>query len=100
QADAPDANEPFRAPVGVATQSDPRMVLVGVGTALVVGAIIVWNVAQRTMEARETPAAAPIAQAAPPPVASLPKGPVALGPALPAPVESTVPKPYVTPGLG
>ena len=98
KADAPDANEPFRPPVGVANDGDPRLGLIAVGAALVLGAIIVWNVAQRAMADKE-PDTPPVV-AAPPPVAAIPKGPVALGDALPAPVESTVPKPYVTPGLG
>jgi cytoskeletal protein RodZ len=98
KADAPDANEAFRAPVGVADDGDPRFGLIAGAAALVLGAIIVWNVAQRAMADKE-PEAPPVV-AAPPPVAAIPKGPVALGDALPAPVESTVPKPYVTPGLG
>lgn len=99
KADAPDANEPFRAPVGVSKDRDPRLALVIVGVVLVVGAIIVWNVAQRAMADKDPTPAGPVVQAAPL-AANAPTGTVALGPALPAPVESTVPKPYVTPGLG
>ncbi|MDB5454188.1 MAG: helix-turn-helix DNA-binding protein, partial [Caulobacteraceae bacterium] len=99
KADAPDANEPFRAPVGVTDDGDPRLALIAVGTALVLGAIIVWNVAQRAMADKDPVPAAAVVQA-PPPVAAIPSGPVALGDALPAPVESTIPRPYVTPGLG
>lgn len=100
KADAPDANEPFRAPVGgVSEGGDPRLALVVVAAILVVGAIIVWNVAQRAMADRDDDRpTVPVVQSAPAPKPQ--DGPVALGPALPAPVESTVPKPYVTPGLG
>jgi hypothetical protein len=99
KADAPDANEPFRAPVGVTDDGDPRLALIAVGAALVLGAIIVWNVAQRAMADKEPQIPAPIVQA-PPAAVAVPQGPVALGASLPAPVESTIPKPYVTPGLG
>jgi hypothetical protein len=99
KADAPDSNEPFRPPVGVANDGDPRLALIAVGTALVLGAIVVWNVAQRAMADKDPPPAVPVVQAPPPVAATAQAGPVALGPALPAPVESTVPKPYVAPGM-
>jgi len=99
KADAPDANEPFRPPVGVVEDRDPRLALIAVGAALVLGAIVVWNVAQRAMADHEPAPSAPVVQA-PTPVAATPNGqPVVLGQALPAPVESTVPKPYIAPGM-
>src|SRR5436190_7948066 len=99
KADAPDANEPFRAPVGVTDDGDPRRAPIAVAAALVLGAIIVWNVAQRAMSDKEPQPPAPIVQS-PPQAAAVPHAPLALAASLPAPVESTIPKPYVTPGLG
>lgn len=96
--DAPDAREPLRPPVGVTEARDPRLALIAAGTAVVLGAIIVWNVAQRAMADKDP--APPAVAAAPSVAAAIPKGPVTLGPALPAPVESTLPTPYITPGLG
>ena len=100
KADAPECREQLRPPVGVGDDSggDPRLALIIAGMALILGAIIVWNVAQRAMADKE-PAPPPVVQG-PPPIAAIPKGPVVLGEALPAPVESTIPKPYITPGLG
>lgn len=94
--DAPDQDQSLRAPVGVSSQRDPRLGLILVFGVVVVGAIIVWNLAQRGMAASEPPPPAPVetAVAAQPPV-----GAVSLGEALPAPVESTIPAPYVTPGM-
>jgi len=96
KADAPDADGGLRAPVGVTAERDPRVGLIVMGAVFVIGAIVLWNVAQRGMAAKAPPSA-PVA-AAPAPA---PTGPaaVALGKALPPPVESTVPPPYVTPGL-
>jgi cytoskeleton protein RodZ len=94
--DAPAETEVLQAPVGVQTERDPRLILIAVGVALVLGAIVVWNVAQRSMADRAPPPPPPMAVLPP---AALPQGPVALGAALPAPVESTIPTPYVTPGL-
>lgn len=97
--DEPVLDEPLRAPVGVPDEKDPRVAAFLVGALLIIGAIVLWNVAQRSM----------IAGAPPPPLASqavaekalaeLKPGPMVLGPPLPAPVESTTPTPYETPGL-
>jgi cytoskeleton protein RodZ len=94
--DAPAETEVLQAPVGVQTERDPRLILIAVGVVLVLGAIVVWNVAQRSMADRAPPPPPPMAVVPP---AALPQGPVALGAALPAPFESTIPTPYVTPGL-
>ncbi|MBO9709217.1 MAG: helix-turn-helix domain-containing protein [Caulobacter sp.] len=106
--DAPDDGEPLRAPVGVRHERDPRLGLLLVLGVLVVGAIVMWNVAQRAI-AKDTPPAqvgqtqATAAVAAPAAVASAAGaasgGSVSLGAPLPAPVESTTPEPYKTPGL-
>lgn len=98
KAEDPVAEEPLRAPVGVRREGDPRLTTILAGGTLIIAAIILWNVAQRAMGE----------QAPPPPTASdagilsqsaTPGGPVTLGAPLPAPVESTTPTPYVTPGL-
>lgn len=105
--DAPDEDEPLRAPVGVRREGDPRLALIAAGGAVVVAGVLLWNVAQRAVvaEAPPPPTASdvPVASAKPAPVAAASAapavGPVALGAPLPAPPESTTPKPYVTPGL-
>ncbi|MGR4864357.1 helix-turn-helix domain-containing protein [Caulobacter sp. LARHSG274] len=105
--DAPDDNEPLRAPVGVRHERDPRLGLILVLGVLVVAAIVLWNVAQRAIAKDEPPtqvaqsqASAAVAGPAAVPVdpAATP-GSVSLGAPLPAPVESTTPEPYKTPGL-
>ena len=97
--DVPDDSEPLRAPIGVRSQSDPRMGLILVGGLLVVGAIGLWNVAQRAMSKDAPPVQ--VAQTAPraPAGSGSGNGSVSLGAPLPAPVESTTPEPYKTPGL-
>ena len=97
--DEPVHDSSLRAPVGVSESKDPRLTLiVGVGM-LVVAAIILWNVAQRAMsQDAPPPHTAPPAALAKAKLAA-PSGPVALGAPLPAPVESTTPTPYETPGL-
>lgn len=98
--DAPERSEPLRAPVGVARERDPRLVLVGVCGAIVVSGIVLWNVAQRAMTLAAPPPPT-IAEGGPAPQAAPvgTQGPVKLGAPLPPPQESTTPKPYVTPGL-
>jgi cytoskeletal protein RodZ len=97
KADEPAPDEPLRAPVGVRRDGDPRLMSMVVFGLLVVGAIVLWNIAQRAMnEQAPPPSTAPADVAAPVATAS---GPVSLGAPLPAPVESTTPTPYVTPGL-
>jgi cytoskeletal protein RodZ len=96
--DDPALDAALPEPIGVQPDKDPRLTLVLVAGALIIGAIVLWNVAQRMMDERAPPPAqaAPEAIAAAPPA---PAGPVSLGAPLPAPVESTTPKPYETPGL-
>ncbi|MFN3513255.1 MAG: helix-turn-helix domain-containing protein [Phenylobacterium sp.] len=96
KADEPCPDAALPEPIGVPKEKDPRLTLFLVGGALVIGAILAWNLAQRAMAEREPPAAAaPAAIMAAP----TPAGPVELGAPLPPPVESTTPTPYVTPGL-
>ncbi|MBI1685069.1 helix-turn-helix domain-containing protein [Caulobacter hibisci] len=101
--EAHDEAEPLRAPIGVARQRDPRLGLLLAGGLLVGGAIVLWNVAQRAMTHDTEPKAQVASQAAPTaPAGAAPVqagGAVSLGAPLPAPVESTTPTPYVTPGL-
>jgi len=105
--DAPDDSEPLRAPVGVRHERDPRLGLILALGVLVVAAIVLWNVAQRAI-AKDTPpaqvaqaqaSAAVSAPAAVPVDPNAVPGSVSLGAPLPAPVESTTPEPYKTPGL-
>jgi cytoskeleton protein RodZ len=102
--DVPDDNEGLRAPVGVRRERDPRTGLILVGGCLIVAAILLWNVAQRAMAKEELHVPITSAQAAQQAVGERASdtggnGAVSLGAPLPAPVESTTPAPYVTPGL-
>ena len=95
----PVLDEPLRAPVGVLDEKDPRVAAFTVAAMVIIAAIVLWNIAQRSM----------MAAAPPPPLASetqseqllakLKGGTMVLGEPLPAPVESTTPTPYETPGL-
>ena len=97
--DEPVLDEPLRAPVGVPDEKDPRVAAFTIGAMVIIAAIVLWNIAQRAM----------MAAAPPPPLASeaqaqqllakLKSGIVTLGEPLPAPVESTTPPAYETPGL-
>jgi cytoskeletal protein RodZ len=102
KSDAPDEGAELRAPVGVRRERDPRLALILAGGLLVVGAILLWNVAQRAINKDEpppqiAPESAQVRVAAG--GTAGPGGSVALGAPLPAPVESTTPEPYKTPGL-
>ena len=98
--DAPAEVEPLRAPVGVRKHSDVRLSLLFGGGALVVTAVLVWNVAQHAMT-DETPPPPVVPDAAQPAPAAASAAPatVSVSAAQPAPVESTLPPPYQTPGL-
>ena len=99
KADAPGGAEPLRAPVGVRKHSDARLSLLCGGGAVVVSAVLLWNLAQHAMAddtpppptVVESPAAAPAQNAA--------ASTVSVSAAQPAPQESTLPQPYQTPGL-
>jgi cytoskeleton protein RodZ len=95
--DEPALDEPLREPVGVRRDGDPRLMTVIVGGLLVIGAIVLWNIAQRAMSERAPPPPTAPDVVAPPRGAG--QAPVSLGAPLPAPVESTVPPEYKTPGL-
>jgi transcriptional regulator with XRE-family HTH domain len=95
---APCNQEPLRAPVGVRRHSDPRLSVAAAAAAVVVTSVLVWNLAQHAVagDGKASPPV-PVAFAATPPAAG--QGPVTLAAAQPAPPESDVPKPYITPGL-
>lgn len=99
KSEEPILDEPLRAPVGVPQSGDPRVVALVAGVVIILVAIILWNIAQRAMLANAPPPPTASAQATAKAlaVASLPVVP--LGAPLPAPVESTTPPPYETPGM-
>ncbi len=99
KADEPVLDEPLRAPVGVGDERDPRAAAIVVGVIVMLAAIILWNVAQRAMNANAPPSPTAPAKATEQALAAQKAGPVTLGLPLPAPVESTTPPPYETPGL-
>lgn len=97
--DAPSPDEALKAPVGVHKERDPRLSWLAGACAVVATAVVIWNLAQHAVahDGRPTP---PVAVTnAPPPQPLAVRGPVALGAAQPAPADSDVPQPYVTPGM-
>ena len=99
--EAPDGVQPLRAPMGVRREFDPRLRLLGLTGALVVAAIVTWNIGQHALSraAAARHGASEVVQSAAHPGSAPAAGPLALGAPLPAPAESTTPQPYVTPGL-
>ena len=97
--DEPVMDEPLRAPLGVEDERDPRFTALVAGGCIIVAAIFLWNIGRRAMveDAPPPPAASEIAAAKF--LAAAKPGPIVLGAPLPAPVESTTPPPYETPGL-
>lgn len=99
KAEEPVLDEPLRAPVGVNNERDPRLAAIVLVGVVIVAAIVLWNVAQRAMSESAPPSPTAPAKAAAKALDAEKAGPVALGAPLPAPVESTTPAPYETPGL-
>jgi cytoskeleton protein RodZ len=99
KAEEPILDEPLRAPVGVVQNGDPRAVAIVAGVIVILVAIVLWNIAQRALMAGAPPP--PTASAKSTAKALAEAGPpvVPLGAPLPAPVESTTPPPYETPGM-
>jgi transcriptional regulator with XRE-family HTH domain len=97
--DEPVLDEPLREPLGVHDERDPRLTSMVAGACVIVAAIFMWNIARRAMteDAPPPPTASDVAAAKA--LASEKSGPIVLGGPLPAPVESTTPPPYETPGL-
>ena len=100
KSEEPDLNEPLHAPVGVGSQpADPRAAAIIAGVIVILVAIVLWNIAQRALIANAPPSPTAPAKATAAALAAQKTGPFALGAPLPAPVESTVPPPYETPGM-
>jgi cytoskeleton protein RodZ len=97
--DQPVLEEELRAPVGVLDERDPRVAAFLIGALVIVVAIVLWNVAQRAMSANAPPPPLAAATTVDKALRSVKPGTVELGAPLPAPVESTTPPPYETPGL-
>ncbi|WP_293678371.1 helix-turn-helix domain-containing protein [uncultured Phenylobacterium sp.] len=97
--DEPVLEAQLQAPVGVPEERDPRVAAFLIGAVVIVSAIVLWNVAQRSMSASAPPpplaAQATVEKA----LRSMKPQTMELGAPLPAPVESTTPAPYETPGL-
>ena len=100
--DTPMEAEPLRAPVGVRKHSDVRIALLAGGGAIVISAVLLWNLAQHAVSDEAPPpsvvpeSAQPAAQQ--PPASAAPAA-VSISAPQPAPQESTLPTPYLTPGL-
>jgi transcriptional regulator with XRE-family HTH domain len=99
KAEEPDLDEPLHAPVGVGAERDPRIAAIVAGVVVMLAAIILWNIAQRTMMAGAPPPPTASARAAAVALAAPPPAVFKLGAPLPAPVESTTPPLYHTPGM-
>ncbi|MGC1305387.1 MAG: helix-turn-helix domain-containing protein [Caulobacteraceae bacterium] len=99
KAEYPEAEQQLRAPVGVEQEKGLWRRVIYTGAAVLVAAVGLWNVAQRSLitNAPAGPAMPALAQSWSEPDA---KGPIALGAATPPPADQTTPQPYVTPGLG
>jgi cytoskeletal protein RodZ len=97
--DAPSPDEALKAPVGVRKERDPRLKWLAGGCAVVVTAAVIWNLAQHAVAHDGAPTPPVAVTNAPPPQPLAARGPVALAAAQPAPADSDVPQPYVTPGM-
>ena len=100
--DAPADVEPLRPPVGVGKHADARIGLLLGGGAVVITAVLLWNLAQHAVTDNSPPPPAVAEVAAPPATAPAAAAPatLTLSAAQPAPQESTIPDAYQTPGLG
>ncbi|HSV03709.1 MAG TPA: helix-turn-helix domain-containing protein [Phenylobacterium sp.] len=99
KAEEPVLDEPLAAPLGMGDERDPRVGIFVAGACVLVAAIIAWNVVQRIMSETAPPTPTASATVAEKALAEVKAGPVTLGAPLPAPVESTTPPPYLTPGI-
>ena len=101
-----DKIEPLRPPVGVRKGKDGRLQLLAGGLAIVIAAIVAWNVARHAMADGAPPPPAVPDTGTPEPsapalaaAASAAPGVLSVSAAEPAPQDSTLPTPYRTPGL-
>lgn len=99
KSEEPVLDEPLHNPVGVSDVGDPRAAAIVGGVFVILVAIVLWNVAQRSMLANAPPSPTAPAQAAAKALNQAAPQTVSLGAPLPAPVESTTPPPYETPGM-
>ncbi|MBS0361893.1 MAG: helix-turn-helix domain-containing protein, partial [Proteobacteria bacterium] len=99
KAEEPMLDEPLRNPVGVTEAGDPRVVAIVGGVVVILIAIVLWNIAQRAMLAGAPPPPTASSQATAKALTAPEPQTVTLGMPLPAPVESTTPPPYETPGM-
>jgi len=95
----PSSSEALKAPSGMAKHRDPRLSWLAGACAVVVVSVVIWNVAQHAVAHDGAPTPPTPVTNAPPPAPLAARGPVALGAAQPAPADSDVPTPYVTPGM-
>jgi cytoskeletal protein RodZ len=97
--DAPSPDEALKAPVGVRKERDPRLSWLAGACAVVATAVVIWNLAQHAVAHDGHPTPPVAVSNAPQPAPLAARGPVALAAAQPAPADSDVPQPYVTPGM-
>jgi cytoskeletal protein RodZ len=97
--DVPSPDEALKAPVGVHKERDPRLKWLAGACAVVTGAVVIWNLAQHAVAHDGAPTPPVAVTNAPPAKPLAAQGPVALAAAQPAPADSDVPQPYVTPGM-
>jgi cytoskeletal protein RodZ len=94
----PEARAALHAPIGVAQENDRVRRLIYWAGGAVVCAVVLWNVAQRTI-INDQPAPGPAFPAAELQSPLPAPGRVKMGAPTPPPADQTVPQPYVTPGL-
>ena len=99
KAEEPVLDEPLAAPVGVRDERDPRFGAIVAAAVVILVAIVAWNVVQRIVTETAPPPPTASDTVSEKALAQVKAGPVALGAPLPAPVESTTPPPYLTPGI-
>ena len=97
--DWPETDEPLRNPSGVLGDAPARNPLLTVAVGVLLAGVAVWNIAQRMLTAEEPAPAALSASTLDTPTAPVVGGVMRVATPSDAPIESTVPAPYVTPGL-
>ncbi len=98
----PERLEPLRAPVGVKHETETRRPVMAIAVAVLISAVVIWNIVQRVITLAEPSGARVAADTlldAPPPPPPTTHGAFVLGAPTAPPAESTTPAPYITPGL-